>query len=314
VTRPGNPETTDTVAGLRRRLDDWRSAGLRVGLVPTMGALHAGHRSLIRRARRQTDRVVVSVFVNPLQFEDRAQFSAYPRDRATDRAQLRAARVDLCFAPTRRAMLPAGFATRVAVLRGTHGWEGADRPGHFEGVATLVARLLSLAGPVRAYFGEKDAQQLAMVRRLVRDLGLPVEVVGCPTVREPDGVACSSRNRLLTASQRRAGASLPQAVRAALSAYQAGERSGETIARRAGDVIAAEPGASLGYAAVVDPDTFEPQVAASARGLVIVAARVGPVRLIDSARLGDRRLAARAARWTSSPPGPPPGPRPPPGT
>ncbi len=290
-------ETVPRPLVFSRRLGDWRAAGLSVGLVPTMGALHDGHRALIARARRENDRVAVSIFVNPLQFEDAEDLAAYPRRLAADRRVLETVGADLCFAPAAAAMVPPGFATRVAVRAGTGRWEGAGRSGHFEGVATIVARLLGLAGPVRAYFGEKDAQQLAMVRRLVLDLGLPVRVVGCPTVREPDGLPASSRNRRLGADARRAAGCLPRAVARTLTAFAAGERVAERLAAIAAAVVALEPGVQLAYTAVVDPHTFEPAAAVGPDDRLVLAARVASVRLIDGARLGDRGLLARSARW-----------------
>ncbi len=300
MTGTGVLEWVTSPDAFRRRLEGWRAGGLRVGMVPTMGALHPGHLALIRRARRETDRVAVSLFVNPLQFEDAHDLRGYPRDRAGDQEALRAARVDCGFAPAPRRIFPPEFSTRVSVSAGTNRWEGAARPAHFDGVATVVARLLVLTGPCRAYFGEKDAQQLQLVRRLVADLGLPVEVRACPTVREPDGLPWSSRNRRLTSAQRAAAVCLPAAVAAVLAAYGRSERDAERLGRLAAGVVEAEPLASLDYAAVVDGASFEPVAVAGPSARLLLAVRVGPVRLIDGARLGDRALASRACRWGRS--------------
>jgi len=267
-----------------------------------MGALHPGHLSLVQRARREVDRVVVSLFVNPLQFDNPAELRAYPRDRRGDLERLRGVATDLCFAPRRRDLFPASFATTVCVSRGTRLWEGAARPGHFDGVATVVARLLSLAGLCRAYFGEKDAQQLQLVRRLVLDLGLPAHVVACATIREADGLPWSSRNRTLSSSERAAAACLPRALAEVLWAHRRGEDHADRLARRAAQVISGEPLAVLDYAALVDPVSFEPVVRTAPGTRVILAARIGPVRLIDGARLSDRALLRRTRSWEVRPP------------
>ncbi|MGH9151905.1 MAG: pantoate--beta-alanine ligase, partial [Acidimicrobiales bacterium] len=205
-------ELFDTVAAFRAALDGERAAGRTVGLVPTMGALHDGHLSLVRRAGAECDAVAATIFVNPLQFGPTEDLATYPRDPAGDAALAEAAGVAHLFAPPEEAMFPVAPLTTVHVAVLTEGGEGASRPGHFDGVATIVAKLFAIAGPCRAYFGEKDWQQLRVVHRLAADLSLPVEVVACPTVREPDGLALSSRNRHLSPDERRAAAVLHRAL------------------------------------------------------------------------------------------------------
>jgi pantoate--beta-alanine ligase len=274
---------TRTVAATRAACERARAEGATVGFVPTMGAFHDGHRSLMGRARAERDLVVVSIFVNPLQFGDPDDLQAYPRDEAADVAAAEREGVDLVFAPPVDEMYPDG-EPEVTVDPGPLGerLEGASRPGHFRGVATVVAKLLGTVGPCAAYCGEKDAQQLAVIGRMVRDLSLPVEVRGCPVVREPDGLALSSRNRLLSPEQREAATCLFLALSEAAGLARAGERdSGRLVAAMARE-IGATPQALIDYVAVVDEGTFEevPTIARPARALV--AARVGPVRLIDT--------------------------------
>jgi pantoate--beta-alanine ligase len=280
-------EVFDTVAGFRKDLAAARHAGRTVGLVPTMGALHAGHRSLIARAAAECDHVAVTIFVNPLQFGDPDDVEHYPRTLEADLAACAAAGVDAVLAPPVAEMYPgwpAPVATTVSVAGVSEGWEGESRPGHFDGVATVVAKLFSIAGECRAYFGEKDFQQLAVVRRMAADLSLPVEVVGCPTVREPDGLALSSRNVRLSAAERAAAPVLSRALSAGRAAMAAGERSPSAVVARMAEVVAAEPLAHLEYAAAVDAaDLAVPETLDRAEPLrLLIAARVGPVRLIDN--------------------------------
>jgi pantoate--beta-alanine ligase len=262
----------------------WRRAGAgRLGLIPTMGALHEGHLSLVRRARRETDRVVTTIFVNPTQFGPHEDLATYPRDLPRDLALLGAEHVDCVFAPTVLAMYPADFSTWVSVERLTDRWEGTSRPGHFRGMATVVLKLLNIARADRAYFGEKDYQQLRVVERLVRDLDVQTEIVACPTVREPDGLAMSSRNVRLAPADRRAAGVLFQALGAAREACRAGEQSGEALGRLVATTIGREPSARVDYVAVVDARTLEPVTQVRAGGVVcLVAAWVGAVRLIDN--------------------------------
>jgi pantoate--beta-alanine ligase len=277
---------------LRRRCDRFRAEGQRVGLVPTMGALHAGHRSLIQRSRAECGRTVVSIFVNPTQFGPGEDLDRYPRNLEADLALCAELGVDLVYAPSVDAVYPQGFATWVNV-RGvlTETLEGAHRPGHFEGVATIVAKLLAIARPDRAYFGHKDAQQCAVVRRLAADLDLGAEVVVCPTVRDADGLALSSRNVHLDPAARRQALAIPAALAAAAGAHRAGEtdpaRIRQVILRR----LAESPDLAVDYVAVVDADTFEPAEAVSVRCEILIAARIGRTRLIDVLTPGaDERL------------------------
>ena len=265
------------------RCDEARAAGRHVGVVPTMGAFHGGHTSLMRRAREETDLVVVTLFVNPLQFGAVDDLAAYPRDEDQDRRIAEAIGVDVLFAPTAEEMYPAG-PPEIRVDPGPLGerLEGASRPGHFGGVATVVAKLLHAVGPARAYFGEKDAQQVAVIRRMVRDLSFPVEIAVCPTVREPDGLAMSSRNRRLTPEQREAAGCLFLALSEAAELARAGERDAAKLVAAMAREVGATPLARLDYAAVVDAETFDDvhEIARPARALV--AARFGDVRLIDN--------------------------------
>jgi pantoate--beta-alanine ligase len=274
---------TRTVGKTLAACDAARGAGASVGLVPTMGALHEGHASLVRRARSDRGFVVATIFVNPLQFGDPRDLAAYPRDEARDLDLLRDLGVDLVFAPPVGEMYPAG-EPEIAVDPGALGdrLEGASRPGHFRGVATVVAKLFHAVGRCVAYFGEKDAQQLAVIRRMVRDLSFPVEVIACPTVREPDGLAVSSRNARLSPEQRDAAGCLFLALSEAAELARAGERDASRLVAAMAREIGATPLARLDYAAVVDEGTFEDvaEVAGPARGLV--AARFGDVRLIDT--------------------------------
>ena len=272
---------------LRKELDAARSAGLSVGLVPTMGALHQGHASLIRRSAAECDLTAVTVFVNPLQFSPTEDLDDYPADLSGDVEVATAGGADLVFAPSADEMYPGGPPAVTVHVGGTLATtlEGASRPGHFDGVGTVVAKLFNLAGPCRAYFGEKDAQQLAVVRRLVADLSFPVEVVGCPTVREADGLACSSRNARLAPEARAAATVLHRALLTGATAVTAGrcDRSYEPahVARLMAAVVTGEPRATLDYAEVVDP-TFEPLSGLAGDVRLVVAARVGGVRLIDN--------------------------------
>jgi len=272
------------VAGLRSRTDAWRAEHLSVGLVPTMGALHEGHASLIRRARQEADRVVVTIFVNPLQFGEAEDLATYPRDEARDVALAEGAGVDLVWAPTVEEVFPLGASlARPAPGPVGDSYEGAARPGHFAGVLQVVHRLFDVVGPSRAYFGEKDAQQLFLVRRMVADEPeLDMQIVGCPTLREPDGLARSSRNASLGPEEREQATCLFLALTEAAERARAGERDADVLVAVMAREIGATPLARLDYAAVVDDATFEPvgHVAGPARA--IVAARFPGARLIDN--------------------------------
>ena len=275
--------TLRTVEELRAALAPDRRAGLEIGLVPTMGALHEGHLSLIERAREQCDRVVVSLFVNPAQFNAGSDLERYPRQEQRDALRAAAAGADLLFAPSVEEVYPAGFATSVEVLGVSERLEGAARgAAHFRGVCTVVTKLLCIALPDAAYFGQKDAQQVVVIRRLVRDLNLPVRIEVCPTVREPDGLAMSSRNAHLSAADRARARSLYRALSAAAADAAGGERSAQALldAARAA-IVPIEPE----YLALVDPDTLEPVAQLDEPALLAVAAHVGDTRLIDNLML-----------------------------
>jgi pantoate--beta-alanine ligase len=277
--------TLRTVGELRAALAPEKRAGRTVGLVPTMGALHEGHLSLIRRAREQCDIVVVSLFVNPSQFDERSDLERYPRSERDDAALAVQAGADLLFAPSVEEVYPRGFATAVEVFGMSERLEGASRgAAHFRGVATVVTKLLCMAQPDVAYFGHKDAQQVVVVRRLVADLNLPVRIEACPTVREPDGLALSSRNTRLSARERARAAALFEALDAAAQLAGEGERSRETLLAGALAVLERH-GVEPEYLELVDPDTFEPLPSLERPGLLALAARVGDTRLIDNALL-----------------------------
>jgi pantoate--beta-alanine ligase len=274
--------TVATVAGVRAALREARLGERRIGLVPTMGALHEGHLSLIRAAREECDVVVVSLFVNPAQFDDASDLEAYPRDAARDAGLAAEAGADLLFAPPVEEVYPAGFATTVRVAGLTEHLEGEYRgSAHFEGVATVVAKLLNMVGPDAAYFGQKDAQQAAVIRRLVADLNLPVRIATCPTVRDTDGLALSSRNVHLRGADRERAVALKRGLDAAAAAVAAGERDAVAIAR-AGRAAMAELGVEAEYLAIVGPDDLLPVQRVEDDVLVAVAARVGATRLIDN--------------------------------
>jgi pantoate--beta-alanine ligase len=276
-------EVIRAIAMARKACDAARSAGRTVGFVPTMGAFHDGHLSLMRRARDERDAVVVSIFVNPLQFGPGEDLSRYPRDEERDLSMAKKLGVEVVFAPNVEEMYPAGHQ-EVTVDPGPLGerLEGARRPGHFRGVATVVAKLFDVVGPSTAYFGEKDAQQLAVVRRMVRDLSLPIEVVGSPTVREPDGLATSSRNAYLSPEQREAAGCLFLALSEAAEMARGGERDAATLVAAMAREMGATPEARIDYAAVVDEETFEEVGTITGPARALVAARFGETRLIDN--------------------------------
>ncbi|HEX7610536.1 MAG TPA: pantoate--beta-alanine ligase [Solirubrobacteraceae bacterium] len=292
-----------TVAALRSELAPARREGLRIGLVPTMGALHDGHLSLIGHAREQCDVVVVSLFVNPAQFNEHADLERYPRREAADEALAAAAGADVLFAPSAGEVYPAGFATSVEVLGLTDRLEGAVRgSSHFRGVTTVVTKLLCMAQPDVAYFGQKDAQQVLVVRRLVQDLNLPVRIAACATVREQGGLAMSSRNALLEPSERDRATALFAALESASALARSGERSEAALlaaARAELERHAIVPE----YLALVDLDTLEPVQELAGQALLAVAARFGKVRLIDNTVLEaapvNTRPTSQAARFTT---------------
>ena len=256
--------------------------GVTIGLVPTMGALHAGHRALIQAARLSCDAVVVSLFVNPAQFGPHEDFARYPRKPKADAALCAKEGVDVLFAPPVGEIYPDGFQTTVSVPKLARRWEGEFRPGHLEGVATIVTKLCSLVRPQIAFFGQKDFQQSVLVRRLVEDLGLGARVVVCPTVRDDDGLALSSRNQSLTPTQRRAAPVLYAALRAGQAAVRAGIHSASRITRVMRDRIATEPLARVEYLSVCDPRTLEPLGRVTRDVVLLGAIRLGRIRLIDN--------------------------------
>ena len=270
-------------AELRAAADAARQRGAGVGFVPTMGALHAGHRALLARARAESDVVVASVFVNPLQFGPAEDLASYPRDREADLAVLEAEGVDLAFVPAEGEMWPSPPEVRLRVGGSlAERLEGMDRPGHLDGVVTVVAKLLHLVGPSRAYFGQKDAQQLAVIRRMVDDLAFPNQIVACPTVREPDGLAVSSRNAYLSAPERQRATVLSRALHAGRAAFLAGRRDPAAVEAAARALLEGQPGVEPDYVALVDAVSFEPAKQAEPGQVLAVAARVGRTRLIDN--------------------------------
>jgi len=278
--------TNDEMRAVRRR------ARGTVGLVPTMGAFHAGHHALMRAARERCDTVVVSLFVNPAQFDEAADLAAYPRDERRDAAEAQALGVDVLYAPPVAQVYPPGFATAVRVDGLSDVLEGAERgPGHFAGVCTVVTKLFNVVRPDVAFFGQKDAQQVAVLRRMVDDLDIPVELSVIPTVREPDGLAMSSRNSRLTPDERRRATALSRALRAAEAAIEGGEREAAAIVRAARAEL---DGVAPDYLELVDPDSFQPITTVGRRVLVAVAARVGATRLIDNTLVHPAATRVRA--------------------
>lgn len=267
-------------------LDELRSARLlldgTVGFVPTMGYLHEGHLSLIRRAKAECNSVVVSIFVNPTQFGPNEDLAKYPRDLERDLKLLEPLGVDLVWTPTAEVMYPSGYQTWVEVEALTKRLEGAMRPGHFRGVTTVVTKLFNAVQPQKAYFGQKDAQQAAVIRRMTLDLNFPIEIVICPTVREADGLAMSSRNKYLEGEDRKAALVLFRALSAAKEAYEKGERNAEELRRRMKEVIAAEPRAQMQYVSCADYDTLEELETVTGKTLLSMAVLIGKTRLIDN--------------------------------
>jgi pantoate--beta-alanine ligase len=270
--------TIRTVADLRAHLRETRERGATVGLVPTMGALHAGHLTLIEAAAAACDEVVMSLFVNPAQFDQAADLAAYPRDEAADAELADRAGATLLFAPPLEEVYPGGFSTTVSVGGLGDVLEGEHRPGHFAGVATVVTKLLNMVGPDVAYFGQKDAQQATLIRKLVRDLDIPARIEVLPTVREADGLALSSRNARLSAEERERALGISRGLRAAAAAGRQATDPGALEAA----VRAELGGLDVEYVAVVDPETFSPLATLNGRALVAVAARAGATRLIDN--------------------------------
>jgi len=276
-------QTVRTVADLRAQVRAWKAAGERVAMVPTMGALHEGHLSLVRQAKQRADRVIASIFVNPTQFAPHEDFDAYPRREARDAELLEGAGCDLLYAPTAAEMYPEGFATAVTVTGVSEPLDGEARPHHFGGVATVVTKLLTQCGPDIAIFGEKDYQQLLVIKRLARDLDLPVEILGGPTARDPDGLALSSRNAYLSPQERQIASALPAALKAATQSLAAGETVAEAENRAIAQLHAAGF-SKVDYVEVRDADTLARlgPGAAGPNARIFVAAWLGKTRLIDN--------------------------------
>ena len=275
-------EIVTTVDEVRAKVNKWRSEGLSVGLVPTMGYLHEGHQSLIARAVKENDRVVVSVFVNPTQFGPNEDFEAYPRDLEKDAALCESTGAALIFHPEPEEMYPDGFCSYINMTELTGALCGKTRPIHFKGVCTVVGKLFNIVMPDRAYFGEKDAQQLAVIRRMVKDLNFGLKVVGCPIIREEDGLAKSSRNTYLSAEERNAALILSQSLKEGKALVEAGEKDAAKIKKVITDKINTDPLAKIDYVEVVDWKTLEPVSTIDAPILTAIAVYIGKTRLIDN--------------------------------
>jgi pantoate--beta-alanine ligase len=277
-------QVLSTKSEFREHLETVRALGRTVGLVPTMGALHEGHLSLLRAAANDCDVVALTIFVNPLQFSAGEDLDAYPRPLERDLELAEAAGADVVFTPTTDEMYPEPTLTNVRVDRLTSSMEGASRPTHFDGVTTVVTKLFNIAGPCRAYFGEKDFQQLAVVRRMAADLDQPVEIVGCPIVRENDGLAMSSRNVYLSSTEREAATVINRALRAGAAMIEAGESDPSVIEAHMASIIDAEPLAALDYAVVVNPDSLltPDRLVSGTTVRLLMVAQLGTPRLLDN--------------------------------
>lgn len=281
-------QTVEKIDALRSRLKEARRAGRTIGFVPTMGALHEGHLALVRSARIETDVVVVSVFVNPIQFNDNTDLAAYPRDLGRDAAAVHAEHADVLFAPTVDEMYPEGFQTEVRVREVSKPLEGVSRgTGHFDGVATVVTKLFNIVQPTIAYFGQKDAQQVVVIKRMVRDLAIPVTISVCQTVREADGLAMSSRNVRLDEAGRKQAPGIKRALDVAAKSIESGTRRADDVAAAARQTLA-DAGITPEYCDVVSPTTLQPVDLVDQEVLVTIAARIGGVRLIDNALINPR--------------------------
>ena len=279
------PKLVTTAPELRAAVRAARSAGWAIGLVPTMGALHEGHLSLVQASRSECGFTVATIFVNPTQFAPHEDFDKYPRTLDADLESLASCHADLVFAPRREDMYPAGCSTLVEPPHVAQRWEGECRPGHFRGVATVVLKLFNLAQADVAFFGHKDYQQSAVIRRMVQDLNVPTEIRVCPTVREPDGLAMSSRNRYLSAGERQQAVAISRALRLAEQMAAGGERQAAKLVEAIDRVLAEAQIRCIDYVAVVDPDTLEPVPELTRPVVVLIAARVGGTRLIDNWRI-----------------------------
>jgi pantoate--beta-alanine ligase len=269
----------------------WRKTlgdkGISIGFVPTMGFLHEGHESLIRKSTQENTHSVVSIFVNPTQFTNSEDFEKYPQDKDGDSSLLRALNVDVLYSPSPSAVYPEGFNTSISAGHIATKLEGKSRPGHFDGVATVVVKLLNAVNPHNAYFGKKDRQQLAVIQQVVRDLSLPVNIVGQDTVRDHDGVALSSRNSRLTDTERQAAAVLPQTLRAMITAFHAGVTSSAQLVTLGLQVLASEPLCNVDYLAIVNPITMEEIESPTIASVICIAATFGSIRLIDNTEMSN---------------------------
>ncbi len=270
-----------TIKEVRKIVADWKKQGLTIGFVPTMGYLHEGHQSLIKRST-ENDRTVVSIFVNPIQFGPNEDFASYPRDLERDTKKCEEAGADLIFAPSDTEMYADDFSTYVDMTGPTDELCGLKRPGHFKGVCTVVSKLFNIVTPDRAYFGQKDAQQLAVIKRMVRDLSIGVEIVGCPIIREEDGLAKSSRNTYLSEDERKAAVVISKALETGRKMIEDGEKSAETLVSKITELIQSEPLAKIDYIKAVDADSIEPVSDLSGNVLVAAAVYIGKTRLIDN--------------------------------
>lgn len=271
-----------TVAEMKEQVAEWKAEGLTIGLTPTMGALHEGHMSLMERARKECDRVVASVFVNPIQFGPDEDYDNYPRDLDRDAAIAESKGVDVVFHPSVEEMYPTNYNTYVEMETLTDTLCGAKRPGHFRGVCTVVNKLFNIVDPDRAFFGQKDAQQLAIIKRMVSDLNMRVKVFGCPIVREEDGLAKSSRNTYLSAEERAAALCLSKSIFKAQELIEGGERNTAVISAAVRETIEAEPMSKIDYIEVVDLGNMQPVETLGESGLVAIAVYIGTTRLIDN--------------------------------
>lgn len=275
-------QTLETIQAVRKQVNLWRQAGETIGLVPTMGALHAGHQSLIERAAKENDHVIVSIFVNPTQFAPNEDLTSYPRKLEEDQALCEKAGVEVIFHPEPQEMYPSGFDTFVEVHGTTEVLEGASRPTHFRGVTTIVLKLLQIAQPARAYFGQKDAQQVAVIQQMVRDLNVPVEIIACPIIREVDGLAKSSRNVYLNPAERKAALVLNRALSLARQRLNAGTREPKQLIQLIIEEISKESLAKIDYVEIVDQKTLQKVETINAAILVPIAVYIGNTRLIDN--------------------------------
>lgn len=275
-------KVTKTIEETRQTISAWKMQGLRIGLVPTMGYLHKGHESLISRAASENDKVAVSIFINPIQFGPAEDYAAYPRNIEHDRKVCRENGADLIFHPEVAELYPDGFCTHVNVDQLTEGLCGRSRPGHFQGVCTVVAKLFHIIQPDKAYFGQKDAQQLAVIRRMTRDMDMPIQIIGCPIVREEDGLALSSRNKYLSPEERMAARCLSVGLSKGRQCLLQGETNAAKVIEVIRTHIEREPRARIEYIEMVDPDTMQPLERANAPLLCALAVFIGKTRLIDN--------------------------------